>query len=199
MLEIKINNVMKINEVTGKMPHVFLDMDGVQADFFGAWSKRSGVDHWKAISNKESEIQQLANSSSDEVYNFFYDLEPLSGGMEVIKWLRQNNVPYTVLSAPLRGPYKEASVQAKKDWLDKYHPGSSANAIFTDQKYKHAMDGGRPNILIDDFGKYLSAWATHGGIAVKHEDQYEDSNTGKNTVAKLEKILNVYLKNTQNT
>jgi len=186
---------MRINEVMGKMPHVFLDMDGVQADFFGAWSKRSGVDHWKAIGNKEREIEELANSSAKEVYDFFYNLEPLSGGMEVISWLRQNNIPYTVLSAPLRGPYKQASVQAKKDWLDKYHPGSSGSAIFTDQKYKHAMDGGRPNLLIDDYGKYLSAWATYGGIAVKHEDQYEDNNTGKNTVEKLKKLLEPYLKN----
>ena len=176
-----------------KMPHLFLDMDGVQADFFGAWSKKSGVDHWKAISDKEAEIQELANSSAKEVYDFFYDLKPLSGGMEVISWLRKNNIPYTVLSAPLRGPYKQASVEAKKDWLDKYHPGSSGNAFFTDQKFKHAMDGGRPNVLVDDFGKYLSAWASSGGIAVKHEDQYEDPSTGKHTIEKLEKIYKPYL------
>lgn len=176
-----------------KMPHLYLDMDGVQADFFGAWSKKSGVDHWKAIHDKEAEIQELANSSAKEVYDFFYDLKPLSGGMEVISWIRKNNIPYTVLSAPLRGPYKEASIQAKKDWLDKYHPGSSSNAKFTGEKYIYAMDGDRPNVLVDDFGKYLSAWATHGGIAVKHEDQYEDSETGKHTIEKLEKIYKPYL------
>ena len=191
---------MKINELLNeqeekqeKMPHLFLDMDGVQADFFGAWSKKSGVDHWKAISDKESDIEKLANSSAKEVYDFFYDLKPLSGGMEVIAWLRKNKIPYTVLSAPLRGPYKQASVQAKKDWLDKYHTGSSGSAIFTDKKYKHAMDGGRPNVLVDVFGKYLSLWATHGGITVKHEDQYEDSETGKHTIEKLEKIYAPYL------
>ena len=176
-----------------KMPHVYLDMDGVQADFFGAWSKKSGVDHWKAIGNKEQEIELLANSSAKEVYDFFYDLEPLSGGMEVISWLQQNNIPYTVLSAPLRGPYKEASVRAKKDWLDKYHPGSSSKAIFTDQKFKHAMSGNNPNVLVDDFGKYLSAWDGAGGIAVKHEDQYEDPNTGSHTIKKLEQIFAPYL------
>jgi hypothetical protein len=165
----------------------------VQADFFGAWSKRSGVDHWKAIADKESDIEKLANSSAKEVYEFFYKLAPLSGGMKVISWLKQNKIPYTVLSAPLRGPYKEASVQAKIDWLNKYHPGSSGSAIFTDKKYKHAMDGGRPNVLIDDYGKYLSAWATHGGIAVKHEDQYEDPDTGAHTIEKLEKIFAKYL------
>lgn len=176
-----------------KMPHLFLDMDGVQADFFGAWSERSGVDHWKSIANKEAEINELAHSDAKSVYDFFRDLKPLSGGMQVIAWLRKNNIPYTVLSAPLRGPFKEASVKAKKDWLDEYHPGSSANAIFTDQKYKHAMDGGRPNVLVDDFGKYLSAWGNAGGIAVKHEDQYEDPNTGAHTIEKLEKIYGPYL------
>lgn len=191
---------MKISELLNeqeekpkKMPHLYLDMDGVQADFFGAWSKRSGVDHWKAISNKEAEIQELANSSAKEVYDFFRDLQTLSGGMEVISWLRKNKIPYTVLSAPLRGPYKEASVKAKKDWLDQHHPGSSGNAIFTDQKFKYAMNGGRPNVLVDDFGKYLSAWADAGGIAVKHEDQYEDSETGQHTIEKLEKIYKPYL------
>lgn len=191
----KISELLNEQKEKTKMPHLYLDMDGVQADFFGAWSKRSGVDHWKAIADKESEIQELANSSSDQVYNFFYELEPLSGGMQVISWLRKNNIPYTVLSAPLRGPYKEASVQAKKDWLDKYHPGSSTNAIFTDQKFKYAMTGGRPNVLVDDFGKYLKAWADAGGIAVKHEDQYEDNQTGTHTIEKLQKIYAQYLKN----
>jgi len=176
-----------------KIPHLFLDMDGVQADFFGAWSKKSGVDHWKAIGNKEQEIEELANSSAKEVYDFFYNLEPLKGGMQVIAWLRKNKIPYTVLSAPLRGPYKDASVKAKIDWLNKYHSGSAGNAIFTDQKFKHAMDGGRPNVLVDDFGKYLSAWSGAGGIAVKHEDQYEDPDTGAHTIEKLEKIYRPWL------
>lgn len=191
--ELLENDDAAYDKSTKKMPHLFLDMDGVQADFFGAWSKRSGVDHWKAISNKEAEIEELAHSSAKEVYDFFYDLEPLSGGMEVIAWLRKNKIPYTVLSAPLRGPFKGASVKAKVDWLDKYHPGSSGNAIFTDQKYKHAMDGGRSNVLVDDFGKYLKAWADAGGIAIKHEDQYEDPNTGNHTIEKLEKIYAPYL------
>lgn len=194
----KINEILKEEEdqpekKKGKMPHLYLDMDGVQADFFGAWSKRSGVDHWKSIADKESEINELAHSNAKDVYDFFRNLEPLSGGMEVIDWLRQNKIPYTVLSAPLRGPFKDASVKAKKDWLDQYHPGTSGNAIFTDKKYQYAMNGGRPNVLVDDFGKYLGAWNSAGGIAVKHEDQFEDPSTGSHTIEKLEKIYAPYL------
>lgn len=189
----RINEILKENE-DKKMPHLYLDMDGVQADFFGAWSKRSGVEHWKAIADKEKEINELAHSNPKDVYDFFRDLKPLNGGMQVISWLSQNKIPYTVLSAPLRGPYSQASIEAKRDWLDEFHPGSSANAIFTQNKQKYAMTNGEPNVLVDDFGKYLNAWSGAGGIAIKHEDEYEDSATGEHTIEKLEKIYAPYLR-----
>lgn len=176
-----------------KMPHLYLDMDGVQADFFGAWSKRSGVGHWKAIADKEAEINQLAHSKAENVYNFFRDLAPLRSGMQVLRWIKQNNIPFTVLSAPLRGPYSGASISAKKDWLDEFNPGTSGNAIFTQDKFKYALKDGVPQVLVDDFGKYLNAWSGAGGIAVKHEDEYEDPDSGQNTIKQLERIYSKYL------
>lgn len=176
-----------------EMPHLYLDMDGVQADFFGAWAKRNGVEHWKAIADKEKEINELAHSSAKEVYDFFRDLEPLSSGAQVISWLKKNKIPFTVLSAPLKGPFSDASIKAKKDWLDQFNPGTSGNAIFTSAKYNYAMDKNKPQVLVDDFGKYLQAWSNAGGIAVKHEDEYEDSDSGKHTIEQLEKIYRPYL------
>ena len=173
---------------TKKMPHLYLDMDGVQADFFGAWADKHNVPHWKAIQDKEGEIEELANSSAEQVYDFFYKLKPLKSGMQIIAWLQKHNIPYTVLSAPLRGPYADASKQAKRDWLDKYHPGSSGNAIFTSAKYKHALTNGEPNVLVDDFGPYLQKWSDAGGITVKHEDEFEVPNAGEETIRKLEQI-----------
>lgn len=190
----RIREILKEEKMKDEMPHLYLDMDGVQADFFGAWSKRSGVEHWKAIADKEKEINELAHSSPQEVYKFFRELAPLSGGMQVIQWLMQNKIPYTVLSAPLRGPYSQASVKAKRDWLDEFHGGSSGHAIFTQNKAKYATVGGVPNVLVDDYGKYLNAWRGAGGIAIKHEDQYEDSSTGEHTIEKLEKIYAPFLR-----
>jgi len=189
---------MKIIELfediqSNEMPHLYLDMDGVQADFFGAWAKKQNVSHWKSIVDKEKEIQILAHSSPKEVYDFFRNLKPLSGGRKVINWLLQNKIPFTVLSAPLRGPYSDASIEAKKDWLDQYNPGTSGSAIFTNAKFKYAMEDGKPQVLVDDFGQYLQKWSDAGGIAVKHEDQYEDPNTGEHTIEKLEKIYRPYL------
>lgn len=178
---------------TKKIPHLYLDMDGVQADFFGAWADKHNVSHWKAITNKENEIEQLANSTPEQVYRFFRDLRLLKGGKQIIDWVQSNNIPYTVLSAPLRGPYADASKQAKKDWLDEFHPGSSENAIFTSQKHKYAVNDGVSNVLVDDFGPYIKKWTDAGGIPVKHEDESEVPTAANDTISQLEHIYSRYL------
>ena len=175
-------NIIEIEQST-KKPHLYLDMDGVQADFFGSWAAMHGVSHYKAIPHPEDAINELAHSSPDQVYDFFKNLKPLQGGLHIIHWLHAHKVPFTVLSAPLRGPYAKESIRAKKDWLDEFNPGSSDNAIFTAAKYKYAKAGDEPNVLVDDFGKYLDAWSNAGGIAIKHEDD----NT-EHTISQLAKI-----------
>ena len=180
---------MKIQEIKLKMPHLYLDMDGVQADFFGAWAAMHDVGNYKEIPDTEMSINELATSSPLEVYKFFRELKPLQGGNKIVQWLNQNNIPYTILSAPLRGPYAVASVEAKKDWLDEHNPGASKNAIFASNKHKYALNGGEPNVLVDDYGKYLNLWSNAGGIAVKHED-----NNTQHTISELEKIYAPYLK-----
>jgi len=185
---------MKIDELKNKMPHLYLDMDGVQADFFGAWADKHNVSHWKAIQDKEGEIEELAHSTPEEVYNFFRNLRPLPGGMEIVKWAQDNKIPYTVLSAPLRGPYADASKQAKRDWLDEFHPGSSDSAIFTSRKQQYAITDGVRNVLVDDFGPYIQRWTDAGGIPVKHEDETEVPNAASDTIARLEEIYSKYVK-----
>jgi hypothetical protein len=120
-------------------------------------------------------------------------LRLLKGGKQIIDWVQTNNIPYTVLSAPLRGPYADASKQAKRDWLDQHHPGSSANAIFTSQKHKYAVKDGVANVLVDDFGPYCQKFSDAGGIVVKHEDEVEVPTAASDTIAQLEKIYAPYL------
>lgn len=186
---------MKITELeTTKMPHLYLDMDGVQADFFGAWADKHGVSHWRAIQDKEGEIEELANSTPEQVYAFFRNLKPLVGGQEIITWLHDNKIPFTVLSAPLRGPYADTSKQAKRDWLDEHNPGTSESAIFTSGKQKYAVTDDVANVLVDDFGPYIQKWIDAGGIPVKHEDESEVPSAAHDTIEKLEKIYAPYLK-----
>jgi len=165
-------------------PHVYLDMDGVQCDFFKAWSKIEGVNDYKDIPKPEDSIKRLASQGSEFVYRFFRDLEPLRGGLSVVQWLRDHNIPYTILSAPLRYEH-QASIMGKREWLDKHHLGASESAIFASDKSKYAVDAeGRPNVLIDDFGKNVLPWRNRGGIGIKH-----DPDNGQPTIDALEKIF----------
>jgi hypothetical protein len=163
-------------------------MDGVQADLFHRVAELENVEHWDDIPDQDEAITRLSLKGYDSVYQLFRDLKPLQGGQVIIKWLHNNSIPFTVLSAPLRGPYSVASVEAKKDWLDEHNPGTSKNAIFTQNKHKYALSNGEPNVLVDDYGKYLNLWSNAGGIAVKHED----GNT-QHTINELEKIYAPYI------
>lgn len=179
---------MKIFEVTQKpMPHLYLDMDGVQADLFHAIAKREKVPHWDDIPDQDDAITRLSLKGPEAVYELFRNLDPLPGGMSIVKWLHNNKIPFTVLSAPLRNE-PEASIQAKKDWLDQYNPGSSGTAKFTKRKEMYAITNGSPNVLVDDFNHYLKKWADAGGIAIKHADA-----TTEKTLEQLEKIYGPYL------
>lgn len=176
--------------------HLYLDMDGVQADFFTAWAHwhaekfhRPEVLRYKDIGDRvarEQSISDLNSQGPGFVYEFFSGLPPLPGGQRLIKWLKANKIPFTVLSAPLRGN-EQASIDGKRDWLDRHNPGTSGNAIFTSEKYQFAQRGGRPNILIDDFKKYLGAWQDAGGIGILYRDDRVDS-----VIAQLSKIYQTH-------
>lgn len=172
---------------TNKMPHLYLDMDGVQADLFHRVAELENVEHWDDIPDQDEAITRLSLKGYDSVYQLFRNLKPLQGGQVIIKWLHTKKIPFTVLSAPLRNE-QEASKQGKRDWLDQYNPGSSSNAIFTKRKFKHAITNGQPNVLVDDFNYYLHSWSDAGGIAVKHSDATTD-----HTIKQLEKIYAPYL------
>ncbi len=100
-----------------KMPHLFLDMDGVQADFFTQWARwwsnkmnDPNIQWYKDIGDKEQReisIAALQAEGPDFVYEFFATLPVLSGCAEILNWISKNNVPCTVLSAPLRSPKED--------------------------------------------------------------------------------------------
>lgn len=164
-------------------PHLYLDMDGVQADFFKSWAKFAGVDDYKEIDDTEASIKELASQGPEAIYRFFRDLETLRGGLRVIDWLKEHDIDYTILSAPLRYE-NQASIMGKKEWLDQHHAGASESAIFASDKSKYATDSeGRPNVLIDDFGKNIIPWDNSGGIGIKHDPFDEEP-----TISALEKI-----------
>jgi len=178
---------MRASEFAGQ-PHLYLDMDGVQADFFTAWAQLSGKSRYKEIGDRaarEASIDDLNRRGPQFIRRFFATLPVLPGANKLIAFLQDNRIPYTVLSAPLRGN-EEASIEGKRAWLDQHHPGSSRDAIFTSEKQRYATTSGRPNVLVDDFKKYINAWQADGGIAILYRWNNVDD-----TINKLRAIYDI--------
>jgi len=177
---------MKLIEMfeTTATPHLYLDMDGVQADFFTAWAKwhsakfdDPAVNRYKDIGDRErrdASIAELTAEGPQFIEDFFAGLGPLPGGMVLVRWLKDNGIPFTILSAPLRDNH-EASIAGKKSWLDQYNPGTSGSAIFTGVKEKYAKVNGQPNILVDDHKKYITRWEEKGGKGILYRDDQVNS------------------------
>lgn len=182
-----------------KMPHLYLDMDGVQCDFFTAWAqwhnKKFGMDHverYKDIGSKkdrEQSIKELTSEGPEFVEQFFANLEPLPNFNLLHKWLNDNNIPYTILSAPLRGN-NEASAKGKMRWLENHHPGYARYGapIFRGDKERMAVKSGISNVLVDDHKDNIARWVQAGGKGVL----YRDNNVGA-AIASLEEIYTPYL------
>jgi len=178
-----LNELLERASEIGERPHLYLDMDGVQADFFTAWAQwhnrkfgQSHVERYKDIGSKEQREQSIAELSAEGpefIERYFATLPTLPGGQRLISWLRQNRIPFTVLSAPLRGMH-EPSIAGKRTWLDQHNPGTSADAIFTGTKERYATRGGQPNVLVDDFKKYINAWTQAGGLGILYRDSDVD-------------------------
>lgn len=178
---------MQIKELVRK-PHLYLDMDGVQADFFSAWARQNGKQRYKEIGDRdarEASITDLNKHGSDFIENFFTKLPVLPGGQKLVAWLKTNRIPFTVLSAPLRGN-EQASIAGKRAWLDQHNPGTSDSAIFTGQKERLATQGGHANVLVDDFKKYIKSWTDAGGTAILYRDANVDS-----VIAQLAEIYGI--------
>ena len=188
-----------------KIPHLYLDMDGVQADFFTQWAKWHGqktknpeIQRYKQIGDhaqRQASIQAMQKAGPEFVYKFFATLPELGGGMRLLNWIVQNKIPCTVLTAPLANPegdttdaIRNASIEGKKYWLKHHNPHFPV--VFESDKFKYANTDGVPNVLVDDFKKYVNAWRDHGGTAILHRDHNTDD-----TIAKLKEIYAPFLNN----
>jgi len=195
---------MRIFEFDNKnqIPHLYLDMDGVQADFFTSWAlwhgekiKNPKIQRYKDIGDKEKReqsIKAMQEEGPEFVYEFFATLPELPNGMKLVSWIKANKIPCTVLSAPLRSSPEDkekritkASIEGKKIWLSQHNP---MPAIFDGMKEKYAMTNGHPNVLIDDHKKYISSWEAKGGIGILHREHSTEQ-----TLARLKQIYRQYL------
>jgi 5'(3')-deoxyribonucleotidase len=160
------------------VPEVYVDMDGVLADFFGKWAELDGKDHYKDIDNPTAKLALVR-----EHPDFWISLKVLPNAGKLMGYIRKNFGHYKICTKPLEGdpncePQKRAWV---KKHLSSFPP---TQVIVTENKAAYATQAdGTPNILIDDWGVNIAAWDAAGGIAIKHKDHKLDR-----TFAALEQV-----------
>jgi 5'(3')-deoxyribonucleotidase len=148
-------------------PIVYVDMDGVLADFFGEVAKEHDVGYWREIHRKDLGIDQVAQQP-----DFFAGLSILpNAGRLMSGILHLNNDRYSILSSPLLSNVEESSKE-KMAWLQRHLKNHQPQAvIFDHEKYKFACQAdGTPNILIDDWETNIRLWESNGGIGILYRD-----------------------------
>jgi len=147
---------------------IYVDMDGVLADFFGEWAKLMNVDHFTKI-DKEHKIGDALQKIRD-TDEFWLNLPLLPQAKQLLAVIKQIKGSYNICSSPLADdPNSEPH---KRQWIEKnlsFFPPKKV--IITNDKPQYAtQQDGTPNILIDDFGKNVDAWEAAGGTAFKYKD-----------------------------
>ena len=145
---------------------IFVDMDGVLADFFGSWTKLTGKD-WRQI--KGDDLEPALQKIKDKK-DFWINLPKTSNADNLLSLIKKVKGSYSILSSPLPGD--KNSVPQKKEWIkNNLQDFMPTNVIIDSNKSQYATNkDGTPNILIDDYGKNIASWEAAGGIGFKHKD-----------------------------
>jgi len=155
------------------MSTIYLDMDGVIADFFSALEELHGVDHWKSIKDKHTLISSIAYT------DFFYHIKPFETTFDLIKNVKElSGGDWGICSSPLEGDYNN-SAYWKRRWLEKYDiMPSTDKLIFTRNKHKYAWSTltGKKNILVDDKPSNVKRWKDAGGVGIRYQANEDDLN-----------------------
>lgn len=193
---------MKAKDIMSKgRPEVYLDLDGVVADFFDKYAElaiihlmmekynKTKEEAFKIYHSQEERWQKefgirsyrdIPAAKGDPVLNmmigtdFFNRLPKFGTADALVGYLVKTFGSYKVLSSPLRGDY-ENSEKYKKEWVARELKPGPSQVIIEHRKEKYAKQpDGTPNILIDDRGNNITNWEAKGGIGIKYQAD-EDS------------------------
>jgi len=155
---------------------IYIDMDGVIADFSKRYKEKFHVTPEETRDNKEF------NSYFDKFISDgeFSTLDLMPDATELLNFVSELDTPKEILSSTARPQNHGMIAPQKQMWLNKHNIHYKANFVpGKSLKYKYAT----PNsIIIDDTKSVIDDWNKAGGIGILHTD-------AKSTI----EILKMYL------
>ena len=187
--KVAVNNDKLYNEddmEAKTKPVVYLDMDGVIADFFGGVEKMFGVKHWKELTSVKSKgelKQEVINRIVGS--DFFATLPKFPTADQLIALIKSaTGGKFSILTSPLIGDHENSATQ-KKIWISK-NIEKPDEVIVSGRKEKWAKQkDGTPNILIDDRPVNIDRWTAKGGFGILYQ-------ANKDSIIKVQSELNKY-------
>ena len=181
------NNKKSYNEdMTDTKPIVYLDMDGVLADFFGGVEFLYGVEHWKQLTNDKT--KDLKKEVIDRITgtDFFAVLPKFPTADALIDMVKKfTGGKFSINTSPLRGDH-ENSAKYKKVWIAN-NIEQPDEIVVTGRKETYAKNKGTgtPNILIDDRPVNIQKWQAAGGYGILYQ-------ANRDPLSKVQKALEKY-------
>lgn len=140
--------------------HIYLDLDGVFADFDGAIEKGMGKPSSEVDGDEMWEYirKEIDNSK------WFYNLPKMADADTLYNYVK--DYKHTFLSASGDDPKWQIANQ-KKGWVKKTYGGKTIVVKHSRNKAKYATEN---SILIDDRKKSIEPWKAAGGIGILHKN-----------------------------
>jgi predicted kinase len=147
-------------------PKVYVDMDGVLANFYAGVTRVTGHAEPRAMALQDIEDTMASFKGTD----FFYRLPKYEQADQLIAMVnKMTNGDWYILSSPLKYD-REGSAKHKAAWVREFLKIQPKGMHFMSDKAQFATQpDGTPNILIDDYPKYLNSWKDKGGIGVQYK------------------------------
>ena len=186
------NNKKLYNEdMTDTKPIVYLDMDGVLADFFGGVEFLYGVEHWKELTNdktKDLKKQVIDRITGTDFFAVLPKFPTADALIDMVKKFTGGN--FSINTSPLRGDH-ENSAKYKKVWIAN-NIEQPDEIVVTGRKETYAKNKGTgtPNILIDDRPINIQKWQAAGGYGILYQ-------ANRDPLSKVQQALEKYGKQDQ--
>jgi len=150
-----------------KIDKIYLDMDGVIADF---------VKRYNELYHMDPDSKEARKNFSNRFMNFiktkqFETLEPMPDTSALIEYLKNQDVPVEILSSTGRPESHEEVARQKTVWLCNH--GISFKGNFVPGKELKKNFATPTSLIIDDTLSVITDWQEAGGLAIHHKNARE--------------------------
>lgn len=151
-----------------KIRKIYLDMDGVIADFVKGYKQLNNMEPREAEKNKKFDhfFDEFIAAGK------FANLEMMPGAQQLISFLNHlymnYSIPTEILSSTANQERFDEISRQKNIWLQKHCINFKPNYVPGKRlKYKFATTD---SVIIDDTLSVIEDWRKAGGIAIWHKD-----------------------------